>query len=240
MDSFEAFEMGVAPPPDGAVAAEGAASDFGGALDRLAQAGTKWISPEGLDQAVAAATAAADGLRQKGLAAAKDKAKLFDLNALQADDPFMASAGDAAPAREADDSSPQPDAAAAAEAPSNAAAADDAHRQELARVKERALRDARKAETASLHENRRLAAALADATKRLEALQRDDSRNAASAESARRDAARARRDAANASEEADQALSEIASSEAFPNCCAALAPVHGVEEKTSVFQQPRC
>ena len=128
MDAWEAYAVDAAEE-QGDQPAEDAISK---GLESLADSASQWLAP-----GVEKAAAAADGLRQKGLeaanqglAAAKDRAKLFDLNALQANDPlFAAGEQPAAPAAE-------PDAASAADE-------SDAHARELARVKEQSLRDAR-------------------------------------------------------------------------------------------------
>ena len=91
----------------------------------------------------------ADGLRQKGLEAeavrrVKDRAKLFDLNALQANDPlFAAGEQPAAPAAE-------PDAAPTTN--------DDAHARDSSPATGADLGDARRVEGEQLRENRLLAA----------------------------------------------------------------------------------
>ena len=117
MDAWEAYAVDAAEE-QGDQPAEDAISK---GLESLADSASQWLAP-----GVEKAAAAADGLRQKGLeaanqglAAAKDRAKLFDLNALQANDPlFAAGEQPAAPAAE-------PDAAPTTN--------DDAHARELAR-----------------------------------------------------------------------------------------------------------
>ena len=101
MDAWEAYAVDAAEE-QGDQPAEDAISK---GLESLADSASQWLAP-----GVEKAAAAADGLRQKGLeaanqglAAAKDRAKLFDLNALQANDPlFAAGEQPAAPAAEPD------------------------------------------------------------------------------------------------------------------------------------------
>ena len=88
MDAWEAYAVDAAEE-QGDQPAEDAISK---GLESLADSASQWLAP-----GVEKAAAAADGLRQKGLeaanqglAAAKDRAKLFDLNALQANDPLFA------------------------------------------------------------------------------------------------------------------------------------------------------
>ena len=88
MDAWEAYAVDAAEE-QGEQPAEDAISK---GLESLADSASQWLAP-----GVEKAAAAADGLRQKGLeaanqglAAAKDRAKLFDLNALQANDPLFA------------------------------------------------------------------------------------------------------------------------------------------------------
>ena len=152
MDAWEAYAVDAAEE-QGDQPAEDAISK---GLESLADSASQWLAP-----GVEKAAAAADGLRQKGLeaanqglAAAKDRAKLFDLNALQANDPlFAAGEQPAAPAAE-------PDAAPTTN--------DDAHARELARVKEQSLRDARRVEGEQLRENRKLSQRLAELQRAME------------------------------------------------------------------------
>ena len=152
MDAWEAYAVDAAEE-QGDQPAEDAISK---GLESLADSASQWLAP-----GVEKAAAAADGLRQKGLeaanqglAAAKDRAKLFDLNALQANDPlFAAGEQPAAPAAE-------PDAAPTTD--------DDAHARELARVKEQSLRDARRVEGEQLRENRKLSQRLAELQRAME------------------------------------------------------------------------
>ena len=101
MDAFEAYAVDAAEEQEGPPAEDAISKG----LESLADSASQWLAP-----GVEKAAAAADGLRQKGLeaanqglAAAKDRAKLFDLNARQANDPlFAAGEQPAAPAAEPD------------------------------------------------------------------------------------------------------------------------------------------